>query len=109
MKVSPLSPATLKRLELLFGPAKRPEAARILVEECGNNLPSCENLDSRGLERFRFAALKLSRGRLDELRRAVRLAQIDWRDLLMAADFGHDVQAHLSWWPGGRKPEGRKE
>ena len=46
------------------------------------------------LERLRYAALKLSGGRLDALREAVELARIDWRDLLMGAGFGYDVHAH---------------
>jgi hypothetical protein len=82
---------------MLFGHRHREEAARLLVEECGNNLPSSEKLDAYGLERCRFAALKLSGGRLDHLRDAVQLAKIDWRDLLMAAGFGEDVRAHERW------------
>jgi hypothetical protein len=50
-------------------------------------------------ERLQFAALKLSEGNLDKLDRAVALAKIDWRDLLMAAGFGEDIKAHLAWLP----------
>ena len=46
------------------------------------------------LERFRFAALKYSDGNLVLLESAVKLAQHDWRDLLMATGFAHDVEAH---------------
>jgi len=52
-----------------------------------------------GLERFRFAALKLSRGRMDKLADAVRLANKDWRDLLVAAGFADSVDAHKDWKP----------
>jgi len=38
----------------------------------------------------------LSEGDLSKLRSAVDLANVDWRDLLMAADFG-DPSAHLLW------------
>jgi hypothetical protein len=55
------------------------------------------------LERIRFAALKLSAGNLEALRSAVGLANRDWRDLLMAAGFGRDVDAHRSWHPGEPK------
>jgi hypothetical protein len=95
----PLSPETRRRLERLFGPKRRAEAERLLSEDCGNNLPSCGKLDAIGMERIRFAALKVSGGRLDRLADAVRLAQIDWRDLLMNAGFGFDVRAHESWEP----------
>ena len=41
-----------------------------MENECGNNLPFLEKIDKHGLERFRFAALKLGYGKLDELRSA---------------------------------------
>jgi hypothetical protein len=46
------------------------------------------------MERVRFAVLKLSGGDLEKLRKAIKLAQTDWRDLLMAAGFGHDVNVY---------------
>jgi hypothetical protein len=97
---APLTEGTQARLAILFpsGPA-REEAAWLLVEECGNDLPFLEKLDPAGLERCRFAALKLSGGSLVRLREAVDLAKTDWRDLLMAAGFGDDVHAHQSWTP----------
>src|SRR5207245_727089 len=84
---TPLSPETLRRLAIVFGPEERAEAAELLVEECGNNLPFLEKLDKHDLERFRFAALKVSDGKLSRLYEAVQLAQADWRDLLCAAGF----------------------
>ena len=51
------------------------------------------------LERFRFAAMKYSDGALGKLEIAVRLAERDWRDLLVATGFAHDVEAHRSWEP----------
>lgn len=97
----PLSPATLSRLEALFSPSEQAEAGDLLVELCGNNLPFCEGSDPASLERLRFAALKLSGGRLSELYGALDLANTDWRDLLVAAGFAHDLDAHKSWFPGG--------
>lgn len=70
--------------------------------------PDLENLNQIELERFRFAVLKLSQGRLDILRRAIDLAQSDWRDLLMAADFGYDVTAHNRWLPANHGRCNRK-
>ena len=99
MNPQPLSPETRRRLDRLFAPAHRPTAEAILVNECGNNLPFLEKLDMFQLERYRYAALKLSEGNVESLRRAVRLAQDDWRDLLMSAGFGQDVTAHERWWP----------
>ena len=34
---------------------------------------------------------------MDKLYDAIALAQTDWRDLLVAAGFGDDVQAHKDW------------
>jgi hypothetical protein len=91
-----LSPETRRRLDLLFCLESRAEAETLLVERCGNNLPFHEHANAFELERIRFAALKLSQGHLSELRRAVDLANVDWRDLLMAAGFG-DPTAHMLW------------
>lgn len=92
-----LSAETERRLKLLFTPNWWDEAARLLIEQCGNNIPFCESDDEHQMERIRFAALKLSAGDIDELRRAIAIAQQDWRDTLVAAGFGHDVQAHQRW------------
>lgn len=96
----PLSFATRRRLETLFRAPDREEATQLLVEGCGNNLPLSGHSDEFQLERVRFAALKLSGGVLSRLREAVRLAQTDARDLLVAAGFGDDVRAHEDWFPG---------
>jgi hypothetical protein len=74
----------------------------ILLEECGNNLPLLKDCDEVAMDRFRFAALKLSDGMVDKLRSAVDLARADWHDLLVAAGFARDVNAHKSWLPEQR-------
>jgi hypothetical protein len=99
MPHTPLSPATERRLEILFAGAAREAAVDLLVTQCGANLPLWIRTDPEGLERIRFAALKLSNGNLAELQRAVEIAQIDWRDVLVAAGFGHDPRAHEHWVP----------
>jgi uncharacterized protein (TIGR02996 family) len=81
----------------LFRPAFRAKAATLLTEQCGNNLPFLEEADKHALERVRFAALKLSGGKLSELRKAIRLAKEDWRDLLVAAGFADDTRAYQRW------------
>ena len=69
----------------------------LLENDCGENLPLLRETDKYGLERYRYAALKLSQGNIDKLREAIAVAKIDWRDLLVAAGFGHDVSAHKRW------------
>jgi hypothetical protein len=83
-----LSPDTLRRLEILFTPGDR-ESAKALLQQCES-------------ERLQFAALKVSDGNLAQLESAVKLGHIDFRDLLMAANFG-EVDAHRKWEP---KPAG---
>jgi hypothetical protein len=68
-----------------------------LSDECGPNLTEHPEL----LERIRIAVLKLSHGDLNALQRAIDLAQHDWRDVLVAAGFADDINAHESWWPDG--------
>ena len=92
-----LSPATEKRIGLLFSPHERELVRTLLVDKCGNNLPGHENAGAEELDRIRFAALKLSEGDLAKLEKVLRLAGTDWRDLLMAAGFGDDSTAHLRW------------
>lgn len=94
---SRLSSDTVRLVDTIFPLSDREVVSRLLAEQCETNLPFLETQDAMGLERQRFAALKLSKGNLDDLRRAVELAKADWRDLLMAADFAHDVTAHKRW------------
>ncbi len=94
-----LSPRTRHHVATLFAPALRQHASALLIEHCGNNLPFLDTLDAVALERYRFAALKMSQGNIEKLRQAVALAQTDWRDLLVAAGFANDTRAHESWSP----------
>jgi hypothetical protein len=79
-----MTPETLRRLDILFTPGDR-ESAKALLQQCES-------------ERLQFAALEVSDGKLAVLEHALRLAKRDFRDLLMAADFG-EVDAHLKWKP----------
>ncbi len=81
----------------LFPADERGNVEAILAEECGDNLPLMD--DPRLLERIRIAALKVSEGDVGKLNEAVRVAQRDWRDLLVAAGFGEDPLAHERWEP----------
>jgi hypothetical protein len=95
----PLSEGTQLRVDALFAEHERAAASELLVEKCGDNLPFDEGLGPVQLERIRFAVLKLFAGNLAELREAVTWANIDSRDVLVAAGFGNDVTAHRAWMP----------
>ena len=69
-----------------------------MTTQCGD-LPLWFTADETGLERIPFAVRKLSAGDLGRLERAVRAAQVDWRDLLGAAGFPHSATVHESWLP----------
>src|SRR5262245_1804331 len=99
----PLSPNTMARLEMLFGPKRRDAARELLETECAGNLHYGPCPDMFDLERIRFAVLKLSGGNLEQLRRTIDEAKKDWRDTLLAADFGYDVKAHEYWWPASHE------
>jgi hypothetical protein len=99
MSTPPLSQESEERIALLFPHTERDLVRAMLVVECGNNLPGLEKVDSKVMDRFRFAALKLSEGEVSKLKKALALAKTDWRDLLMAAGFGESLSAHESWQP----------
>ena len=44
-----------------------------------------------------FAVLKLATEGDTGLDTAIELAKTDWRDLLMSAGFGEDINAHEKW------------
>ena len=92
-----LRPRTLQLVETFFNPRQVVEAVHWLEDECGNNIPSCNNHEEYQMERIRFSAIKLSQGNINKLLRAIDEARMDWRDLFMAAEFGYDVNAHEKW------------
>ena len=98
-RTAALSLGTVQRIDAVFAEAQRAEVARLLTVECGHDLPLAGSLGASGIERVRFAVLKLSGGSLDRLRAAVESARQDWRDVLVGAGFGDDAQAHLAWRP----------
>ncbi len=92
-----LSEKTEQVVQKMFPPEQQQEVRELLIKDCGNNLPFLQNYSAEQLERFRFAALKLSWGKLDGLYEAIILAQTDWRDALVAAGFGNVVTEHSTW------------
>ena len=92
-----LSLLTQQLVEKIFEPGDQAEASRRLIEQCGDNLPFCDDQDEFKMERIRFAALRISRGNLDDLQEAIDLAKIDWRDVLVWARFADRLDAHQKW------------
>jgi hypothetical protein len=96
---TPLSDEVKLRINLLFRPDERDSASALLADECGSNLPFHRNCTPAALDPVRLAALKLSEGDLAKLREAVDLAKSDWRDVLVAAGFAGNAEAHEEWLP----------
>lgn len=100
-----LSEKTREIIRRMFPVWRRNKVAKLLVTECGDNLPFQSGKDETELERFRFAVLKLSGGNMNRLRAAIALAQEDWRDLLIEAGFAESFDGHARWakeYLGGR-------
>jgi len=94
-----LTPRVTVAIEALFDESDASPAKDLLMRECGDNLPFHADSAPAGLDRVRLAALKCSGGDLARLKMAVELAKTDWRDLLLEAGFGEDIEAHEKWAP----------
>lgn len=92
-----LNAKTLRIIESMFPPEQREDVRQFLVAECGNNLPGFGSSDEEEIERLHCAALKLSKGHLDELLLVIEEIQEDWRDILMAAHFASSPTDHTAW------------
>lgn len=92
-----MSPEVESKMKSIFPPERWPEVAAILESECGSNLPLISSQGAEGIERVRASVLKLSEGSMDKLCYAVKVAKEDWRDVFVAAGFGHDPLAHRGW------------
>jgi hypothetical protein len=93
-----VSSDTKRRIHALFPETDWNTVEQMLLTTCGDNLPLVDSTYVDLAERIRFAVLKLSKGNISELERRIALAALDWRDTLMAAEFGN-VTAHKSWMP----------
>ncbi len=96
-----MTPFTKTVLQLSFAQAQWAVVAEILDVDCGGNLPLIERQGDSGIERVQCAVLKISDGSLQRLEQAVNQAQVDWRDVLVAAGFANNATAHLEWRPEG--------
>jgi gluconokinase len=102
-----LSPRTQQLIERFFDSTQQAEVERLLIEECGNNLPFCDKSDEFKMERIRFAVLRMGIGDLAETQKAVDYAKNDWRDVLMWSGFGYDTSAHDKWAESALKEDQR--
>ena len=92
-----LTNETKKIIEILFPGTYASEVTQLLIEECGNNIPFCENHTPEEMERIRYSVLRTSNGNFDFLKNGIELAKRDWRDLLLNAGFGYNIKEHKKW------------
>lgn len=101
-----LSERTRHQVRALFAPSDVDLVERMLISQCGSNLPGLAAGGLDQLERIRSAAVRFSAGLVKGLAEAIRLAEVDWRDLLVAAGFAEDLTAHARWEPRPLTPNG---
>ena len=91
---------TSKPIDLVskvFSTDKRVYIISVLVNELGGNLPGIDRDWNNLIERIWFAAIKVSCGKVEEFSKAVELVKIDWRDLLVWAEFADNADEHNIW------------
>jgi len=97
--MSELSPDTKRLVSILFQSQEEAKAVCDMLEiDCGTEALGCEGWRPEQMERIRFAVLKISNETAGDLHTAIKLANTDWRDLLIAAGFGEDLNAHKIWY-----------
>jgi len=94
-----LSPRVRDIVEALFFPAERAEVIRLLESECGLSLPLFFSNEPSSYDQVRLAVLKMSNGNVDKLKEQIKEAHVDWRDVIMAAEFGFNPENHKTWDP----------
>src|SRR5438045_8765208 len=93
----PLSERTLRLVRRMFPSDRQAAVVAALEDRCGSGLQLWVSTSPEGLERIRFAVMKLGCGSSPEFERALAIANIDWRDVLVAAGLGSSLVAHLEW------------
>ena len=96
--MSDLSLRTQQLIEHLIKSDARLAVGEKLTRECSAEAVGCARWTREEMERIHFAILKLGAKADYTFDSAILLAKTDWRDLLMAASFGEDLEAHNKWW-----------
>jgi hypothetical protein len=80
-----LTAAVVEEISNQFPAAQHDVVKEILDKECGRTIPLCREATAQELEYIRLCVLRLCKGDISELRKWVELANIDQRDVLLAA------------------------
>ena len=91
-----ITPTTIELVQYFFHKSSdQHEVIQYLENDCSDTV--WKKSSALEMERLWFAVLKLSQGKITLLVHAISEAQADYRDVLMAAEFGIDIEAHLRW------------
>ena len=80
-----LTPSVIGEIRKQFPIEQQDVVEEIIDKECGRTIPFEREATAEQLEFIRLCVLRLSKGNLPDLRRWVELANIDQRDVLLAA------------------------
>ena len=94
----PLSQRTSRIAEILLQDSDRSRITSRLITETAENIPMWHDFTPEGMERIRFAVLKLIVQNPKNENIAFNHAQMDWRDIFMAAGFAESATEHESWY-----------
>jgi len=95
----PLSERTEQLVQKMFPPEDQYEVRQLLINQCGSNFIEFEDQVPRQIEHFRFAILKTSKGNIKKFRRAVEMANNDFRDPYISSDFyGEEADEKAEKW-----------
>jgi hypothetical protein len=100
----PVTDLVRERVDDLFRVEDRQEAIAILEQHFGFSLPLIPGTKPETYNPVRCAALRVSDGNLECLKKLITQAHHDWRDLLQDAGFAWDTEAHKNWRPKAKTP-----
>jgi hypothetical protein len=80
-----LTPAVVGEISRQFPASARKQVEEMVDRSCGRTLPFQREATAQELEHIRLCVVRLSRGDHKKLREWIDLANVDWRDVLLAA------------------------
>lgn len=94
-----LGPLTAELIASVCPAAQSRAVSDLLSATCAHNLPGIGRTPEwiELIDRIQLAAIRGSNWNPKTIAAAVELANIDWRDLLVAAGFANDLSSHRLW------------